>query len=175
MTDKYFCKTYKDGENIFSEGERAGVAYLIDTGQVRLHKTTNGQAQEIDTISPGKIFGEMGVLSDSNRMASATAVGETKLTGCHRLELIQHVDKLDADKRDALQFLIIYCQEFLPYELMDSRPNNEETRHLDNLALQLVRKANMPGHMDNLDPFLQGLYKVLISYTERRLPPNLKD
>ncbi len=167
----YGQRRFKDGEVIFSEGDRAGEAFLITSGAVRLQKLEGGQIHEIDIVREGKIFGEMGVLSDMNRMASAVAVGETVLTSCHRTELMRRLDELDKERRDAIRFLIAYCQDFLPYELMKGRPADEETRERDRIAHHLVHDAAKLGFMDGLDSFMSGLFKVLIHYAERRLPP----
>ena len=107
MEGDYVRQTYKNGEAIFKEGDRAGEAYLINSGEVRLHKFEDGEDHEIDLIGKGKIFGEMGVMSDMNRMASATAVGDVVVTTCHRRELVRRMDALNEDRRDALRFLIV--------------------------------------------------------------------
>lgn len=174
MSGDYIHRTYQDGENIFLEGDRAGEAFLINKGNVRIYKVEGSEIHEIDVIGPGQIFGEMGVISDMNRMASAVAIGETELNCCHRRELKRRVDALDEDMRDALRFLIVYCQEFLPFELMSNRPNDAETKKRDALAYYLVRDSKKPGELDRLDVFLKGLYRVLVSYTERRLPPGFE-
>lgn len=174
MSADYVRRTYQDGEPIFEEGDRAGEAFLINSGQVRIFKKEGSELSEIDVIGPGSIFGEMGVISDMNRMASAMAVGETELNCCHRRELKRRVDALDEDMRDALRFLIVYCQEFLPFELMTDRPDDAETRKRDTIAYHLVKGSQKPGELDQLDTFLRGLYKVLIGYTERRLPPGFE-
>ena len=57
---------------------------------------------------------------------------------------------------------------------MESRPDDADTRRMDSFALNLVREFNNQKGLTELDVFLNGLYKVLINYTERRLPPNLK-
>ena len=170
----YFRVILEDTQQVFWDGDRAGVAYLIEEGSIRLHKDVNGTDVEIDTIGPGQIFGELGVISDSNRMATATAVGKTVLTGCHRREIMERVDTLDDEWRDALRFLITYCQDFLPFELMDKRPETSKTKEMDQTAHRFILKASAPDALDVLEPFLQGLYRVLISYAKRRLPPNFE-
>ncbi|MBT3766172.1 MAG: cyclic nucleotide-binding domain-containing protein [Rhodospirillaceae bacterium] len=174
MKGSYKQRTFTDGEKIFSEGDRAGEAYLIRTGEIRIEKSVKGANKEIDIVGPGKIFGEMGVISDMNRMASAYAVGETDVICCHRIEMLKRIEDLDDFRREALQFLISYCQSFLPFEMMESRPDDADTRRMDSFALNLVREFNNQKGLTELDVFLNGLYKVLINYTERRLPPNLK-
>ena len=168
MNQDYFRRNVEEGENIFSEGEPSGIAYLVHSGKVRLHKNELGMDVDIDIIGPGNIFGEMGVISSGPRMASATAVEDTVLTCCYKREMMRRVDGLDKDTRDALRFLIKYCQEFLPFELMAERPDDAETKRKDALARLLVQKSDAPKELDG---FLTRLYQVLIGYAERRLPP----
>lgn len=174
MPGEYSRRTFEDGEVIFSQNDRAGEAYLIQSGSVRIHHDQNGTSQEIDTIGKGTIFGEMGVISDMNRMASAISVGETLLLCCQRGELQRRLDDLDKDKRDALRFLIVYCQSLLPFEMMENRPDDEEATSRDKIAFYLIRDAIKPGELDGLDVFLGSLYETLIGYAKRRLPPNLE-
>ncbi|MGB0670751.1 MAG: cyclic nucleotide-binding domain-containing protein [Rhodospirillales bacterium] len=167
----YGRRDFNDGDIIFAEGDRAAEAYLIQSGRVRLLTEESGIVREIDTIGKGRIFGEMAVISDMNRMATAQAMGDTVLVACHRREMQRRIDELDDKRRDALRFLILYCQDFLPFELMDARPQDDETERRDGIAYWLIHYANRPGELDGLDTFLSGLYKVLIGYAERRLPP----
>ncbi|MGB0684065.1 MAG: Crp/Fnr family transcriptional regulator [Magnetovibrionaceae bacterium] len=170
----YDKRSYSAGTRIFSRGDRAAEAYLIDAGQVRLFTLQGGEEKQIDVIGKGAIFGEMGVISDMNRMASAEAVSDVTLISCHRQELHSKLDVLDEKMRDAMRFLITYCQDFLPHELMDNRPDTPEIHRRDALAYWLVEYADRPGELDGLDVFLTGLYRVLVSYAARRLPPGFK-
>lgn len=171
MEGDYVRRHYESGELIFKEGDRAGEAYLVHEGEIRLFKREGGDVVEIDVIGAGQIFGEMGVISDMNRMASAEAIGKTTLTSCHRRELNRRVDALSEDRRDALRFMIVYCQEFLPFELMGDRPEDKETEDRDKIAYYLVQEARQSDSFEDLDVFLSGLYRILISYTARRVPP----
>lgn len=54
---------------------------------------------------------------------------------------------------------------------MPNRPKNPETVKRDTIAYHLVKSSKKPGELDRLDVFLRGLYRVLVGYTERRLPP----
>ena len=173
MAAEYERRKYKRGEVIFSEGERAAEAYLIQAGKVHLFRNENGIAKELDTIGEGQIFGEMGVISDMNRMASADAVTDVTLICCHRQELKRRLKDLDKDRREAMRFLIVYCQEYLPFEMMENRPTNKITAERDAVALQLIRHFDRPGELDALDSFMAGLYRVLIGYAKRRLPTGL--
>lgn len=173
MTD-YSRRTYKAGDVIFSQNDRAGEAFMVESGSVRLHAVEGGDTRDIDTLGKGKIFGEMGVVSDMNRMATATAMEDTEVLCCHRREFLRKMDELDEDRRDALRFLIVYNQQLLPFELMDNRPDDEETAARDKIAYFLIRDAVKPGELDDLDMFMKRLYQDLIEYAKRRLPPGFK-
>ena len=69
------CK-YQDGMVIFKEGEPGHSAFVLVSGQVEiLKKTTNGLVS-LAMISPGEVFGEMGVVDRSNRSVTAKAIGD---------------------------------------------------------------------------------------------------
>lgn len=172
MGRDYSRTSFSDGEVIFVEGDEANEAYLVHSGVVEIYKIENGMHHTIDRIKEARIFGEMGVISDKPRMASAVARGDVILTCCHRHELERRIEELDKDKSDALKFLVQYCQKLLPYEMMAARPEDNDTKVLDKLAYFLVKDSKDSTGIQKLDPFLRGLYKVLIGYAKRRLPPS---
>ncbi|MGE5503319.1 MAG: cyclic nucleotide-binding domain-containing protein [Actinomycetota bacterium] len=63
-------KVFYAGANIFKEGDSGDRAYLIQDGQVEIVK--NGVA--LATIGKGELFGEMALVDDQPRMATAKAV-----------------------------------------------------------------------------------------------------
>ncbi|MBQ7613322.1 MAG: Crp/Fnr family transcriptional regulator [Spirochaetaceae bacterium] len=74
-----FAKTYKKGSLIFAEYEPGESFYLIQTGQVQLIKVINGFEKNLDILQPGEIFGEMAILDNSPRSASAIAYSDVSL------------------------------------------------------------------------------------------------
>jgi CRP-like cAMP-binding protein len=71
--------TYKDGEIIFAEFEKGDRFYLIQSGNVELVKTFGDVSKTLDILKPSEMFGEMALLEDSPRSATAIALGETRL------------------------------------------------------------------------------------------------
>ena len=67
-------KTYGAGDVIFTEGERADVAYIIQEGLVALSKQRDGQEVELDLVEANGIFGEVALIDDMPRMVSARAL-----------------------------------------------------------------------------------------------------
>lgn len=62
------------GVTVMMEGDIADDAYLILSGTVRIEKTSSdGKEVLIDILGPGEILGEMGLITQETRSASAVA------------------------------------------------------------------------------------------------------
>ncbi len=72
-----FAKTYQKGDIIFCEYEPGDTFYLIQTGRVQIVKIMDDIEKIIDILQPGEIFGEMAILEEAPR--SATAVAQDKV------------------------------------------------------------------------------------------------
>lgn len=68
-----FAKTFPKGSVIFSEFEPGDCFYLIQKGRVKLMKIVNGFQKNLDILQPSEIFGEMAILENSPRSATAIA------------------------------------------------------------------------------------------------------
>ncbi len=71
-----FAVTYKKGEMIFSEFEPGNAFYLIQKGRVQITKVMGNIEKTVDILQPGELFGEMAILEEAPRSASAIAVDE---------------------------------------------------------------------------------------------------
>ena len=69
MTAHYFAA----GETIFREGDTADFAYLIHWGRVEIVKETDDGPGRLAFLGEGDMFGEMGVLDECPRSATARA------------------------------------------------------------------------------------------------------
>jgi CRP/FNR family cyclic AMP-dependent transcriptional regulator len=82
-------KEFTQGQDIFVEGERGELMYLVKDGEVEIVK----DGQVIDTVRPGEVFGEMALIDDSPRSASARARTACRLVPVDEynfLFLVQH-------------------------------------------------------------------------------------
>src|SRR5688572_12886015 len=69
---------FTDGEIIFREGDPGDGMYLVQRGTVQISALVGSDQRQVLTKLPaGEVFGEMAVLDDQPRSASASAVGET--------------------------------------------------------------------------------------------------
>ena len=69
-----FAKTFKAGEMIFSEFEPGDNFYLIQSGRVQLVKLVGDYEKTLDILQPSEMFGEMAILENSPRSATAIAL-----------------------------------------------------------------------------------------------------
>jgi len=74
-TRKVYNKDYKAGQIIFCEFEPGTAFYMIRKGKVRISKISENQEKILDVLEEGSIFGEMAILEQAPR--SATAIAET--------------------------------------------------------------------------------------------------
>jgi len=68
-----YLETHPMGEIIFSEGDIGTEMYIIQSGTVELLKSIGGATRVLNTLEKGDFFGEMSVLEDLPRTASARA------------------------------------------------------------------------------------------------------
>jgi CRP-like cAMP-binding protein len=69
-----FTRTFQAGEMIFSEFEPGDTFYLIQSGRVQLVKIIGDMERTLDILQPSEMFGEMAILENSPRSATAIAL-----------------------------------------------------------------------------------------------------
>lgn len=81
-------KHYWAGQTIFSMGDPGGAMMIVHTGRVELFiKDKSGDRVILDYVEPGGLFGELSLLDNLPRSASARAVDETTLFTIDRHDL----------------------------------------------------------------------------------------
>ncbi len=73
---KKLSSVYKNNEMLFCEDEPGYEAFIIKKGRVKIAKVINDQEVVLAFLKPGDIFGEMAILNDTKRAASAIASEE---------------------------------------------------------------------------------------------------
>jgi response regulator RpfG family c-di-GMP phosphodiesterase len=93
---------YQAGEIIFHEGDKGQTFYLIATGEVLILKGTGISQRELRRLPPGHSFGEMALVSNEGRSATAMAAIDTQLL---RLNEKGFTLLMDRDERFAQRML----------------------------------------------------------------------
>jgi CRP-like cAMP-binding protein len=94
---------FAPGEPIFSVGDAPTCAYLIQSGKVEIR--VGARARVIDTLESGEIFGEMALVDDHARSASAFAVELTTCTIITKQQFAKHMERSDPLTRAMLKLM----------------------------------------------------------------------
>ncbi|MDY0002219.1 MAG: Crp/Fnr family transcriptional regulator [Polyangia bacterium] len=76
---KRFGQSYPRGTVLFKEGESGSEMYVIHAGRVRLTRGKGALEQTLAILPPGEFFGEMAIVMDRPRTATATVEEEARL------------------------------------------------------------------------------------------------
>jgi CRP-like cAMP-binding protein len=66
-------KTYQSGDRLFREGDEGNQAFVIEEGEIQIVKAAGDKEIILASVGKGGIVGEMALLDDSPRMATARA------------------------------------------------------------------------------------------------------
>src|SRR5919202_1453896 len=82
---------FRAGEFIFHDGDAGDWMYVIQEGQVEIIKPVDGRDVLLAELGAGEFFGEMALLEESPRMASARAATDVTLVEFSKEDLLQVV------------------------------------------------------------------------------------
>lgn len=85
LLHSFHSRTYHEGESLFVEGDIGRALFVVESGRVELSKHgADGQPRRIATLGPGTFFGEMALLEQLPRSASAVALERSTLLLLYR-------------------------------------------------------------------------------------------
>ena len=93
------------GRFIFREGEVGDLAFIVTEGVVEISREVNGKKVLLGKVPKGGLFGEMGLLNDEPRMASAFAYDNVKLLVISRVQMAKKMVDLDPFHRALIDVL----------------------------------------------------------------------
>lgn len=74
-----FNRQYKDNDIIFSEHEPGEELHIIQKGKIKITKIVDNNEVLLAVLKPGDIFGEMAILENKPRNATAISYGDSEL------------------------------------------------------------------------------------------------
>jgi diguanylate cyclase len=95
MSDNVPEKTFPKEEIIFHRGDQGNDAYLIQSGNVEISTDQGGKKVVIANLGAGEVFGELALISQQARSATATATEETRVLVITRDRLHAAIDRAD--------------------------------------------------------------------------------
>lgn len=79
-----FGKTLEPGQIVFCEWEPGNDFYFIQEGRVKIIKTIGNTQKTLDVLSAGDLFGEMAILEEEPRSATAIALDHVRVLNFNR-------------------------------------------------------------------------------------------
>lgn len=106
LSDRLIIRRFSSDQIIFHLGDPAGLLYIITKGKVKIsHSSADGQEAVLAILGEGDFFGELALLDDSPRSATAEAIDLTETLTLHRDDFLSYLDNNPAFTRHVLQIL----------------------------------------------------------------------
>jgi CRP-like cAMP-binding protein len=150
VLDKYE-KNYNPGDIIFCEYEKGDEFYIIKEGRVRITKIQDNKEKSLDVFEPPAIFGEMAIIEDAPRSATAIAETSVKLVV---LKKQNFNELLVSNPKWALSLIKILSKRIFDaqrrLEILSLREN--ESKVLDTLLMLAEWKGIIPATYQDTKP-----------------------
>lgn len=134
-------RSFKAGETVFSEGEKAGGFYVVAEGRVKIYKVSStGKSQIIHIFGPGSPFGEAAIFMGNRFPAYAEAVTHCELVYIRFDEFLKYLKK---DPQFALNIIATLCIRLKSFLKTIEELSLDEVS--TRLAKFLIESAAAPG------------------------------
>ena len=88
-------KIFAPGAVVFREGEAGDCAFIVESGRIDIVKQDGKDQRRLGSVEPGGIFGEMALVDDQPRMATALAATKTSLVLVSAATFRTKIDAVD--------------------------------------------------------------------------------
>ena len=91
------------GQALFREGDAPTTAFILERGQVEIRARQRGREVVLAVLGPGAIIGEMAVIDEAPRTATAMALVDCELIALDRAQIAERIAASDPIIRALLQ------------------------------------------------------------------------
>jgi len=106
MTDNAYQLDKRAGDIVFSEGDPADCAYIIEFGRIEISVNRDDDTVVLSELGPGEILGEMAVIDQYTRTATATVLEDCLLTMVTPRQIHHRIGRADPVVRSLLSVLL---------------------------------------------------------------------
>ncbi|GAB4378209.1 MAG: cyclic nucleotide-binding domain-containing protein [Calditrichia bacterium] len=128
-------RMYKMDELIFKQGDAGVGMYIIEKGQVAIRLEPSQQV--VAELSDGEFFGELSLLDDAPRSATAVAITDCKMLGFFQSDLLGLIDR---NPKMGVK-IVLQLAKIIGERL---RAANKENQELQN-QIKNLQKAEAPA------------------------------
>ncbi|MES2684523.1 MAG: EAL domain-containing protein [Pseudomonadota bacterium] len=115
MSEDRLRRQLATGEVLFRQGQQGHAAFVIESGVIEIFSERDEVRQVIARLGVNDIFGEMALLGDAVRTASACAVEPTQLLVVTHEHLNERLLGADPMTRHLLRTVVLRCREMLAW------------------------------------------------------------
>ena len=96
---------FAEGQVLFREGDRANNAFRLLSGVVEILRELDGDPILLGTVGAGQFIGEMGIIENRPRSATARAASEVEVEFLTATEFLDHITSSPQAARELIQRL----------------------------------------------------------------------
>jgi CRP-like cAMP-binding protein len=130
-------RTYKEGEVIFNEGDPGVGMYIIESGRVNI--TLGKENKLLAALSDHEFFGEIALLSETPRTASATSASNCQMLGFFQPDLF---GLLETNPKIGNKILLRLAQMISDRLRFSNLENQQLKLKLADLEAKQIRKGS---------------------------------
>ncbi|MDR3237559.1 MAG: cyclic nucleotide-binding domain-containing protein, partial [Spirochaetia bacterium] len=138
---QFTTRIYRDNAIIFCECEPGNELFIIQSGKVKITKIIDEEVL-LAVLKPGDIFGEMALLDDSPRSASAISFGDSQMIAVNRHNFESMVQKQPLMTTRLIQLLSERI--WTAYRQLENLMINNDVGRLYDMLLIQVEKQKIP-------------------------------
>lgn len=136
-------RSFVAGQTIFYQGDAGNVAYIIESGQVRIYvHGEEGQEVSVVIYGPGDLFGEMSLLDRQPRSATAIAMDDSVLLAMSDDDFYRHLRQSHQLALNLMLALSTRLRETT--EAIESLATLDVNRRLIKKLLHLAERQGVP-------------------------------
>jgi CRP/FNR family cyclic AMP-dependent transcriptional regulator len=125
-------REYRSGETVFAQGDPGLGMYIVQEGKVAIEMSDqDGRTRELSVLSTGDFFGELGLIDESPRSATALCRTDCRLIGFFRPDMFEVIEK---DPRLGIKIVLKLA------EIISERLRNAQ-RLSEDYAEQMLRSG----------------------------------
>ena len=119
------------GEILFEEGEVGNVAFVVESGTIEISRLSGERPVILAELERGSIFGEMALIDDQPRSATARASRETLVRKIGKKEFLQHLRSSPEAAFEMMQQLVAIIRNLNDKVCLDSWQDGEISDQAD--------------------------------------------
>jgi EAL domain-containing protein (putative c-di-GMP-specific phosphodiesterase class I) len=121
MSSSFLRISVPKGATVFSEGDIADCAYIIERGRVAVTVARNGEQIVVAERGEGDLFGEMAIIDQKPRSASIVALEDCELIRLTRNQIDHRIALADPVLRAILDVILVRFRELLSNDEKDGQ------------------------------------------------------